>query len=469
MKLQLTTPMPAIENDLCDVLRLFFGEIELCEKGAVLTVVHSVDEAGHHASVGECRCSVPLPEPSPDALEEKRRYKRAAKSALYGALKAHTGQKPPWGSLTGIRPTRLYYERIQAGDSPVQATRALVSNFDLDLDKAELLGEIYQEQQKLPAPKENEIDVYIGIPFCKTRCSYCSFAAVDLKQGGHMMEAYVEALVTEMRLCADALRPFPVRSLYIGGGTPTALPRQSLARVIDEALRLYPGAVEFTVEAGRPDTIDEDMLRMLKDYGVNRISINPQTMNDETLLRIGRLHSARHIHEAYALARRISFDVINMDMIVGLPGEGVQDVQNTLKAIEQMQPDNLTVHTLAIKRASKIGMDGGLVHTGEAGEMLALTRAYAGQMGLEPYYLYRQKYMAGNLENVGYCKPGLGCLYNIDNMEEIAPIAAFGAGAISKWLYDRQMRIERAPNIKNVELYIARATEMAERKCKLVK
>jgi oxygen-independent coproporphyrinogen-3 oxidase len=222
--------------------------------------------------------------------------------------------------------------------------------------------------------------------------------------------------------------------------------------------------LEFTVEAGRPDTIDAEMLGMLKEKGVNRISVNPQTMNDETLLRIGREHSAEETVRAFALAREMGFDHINMDMILGLPGETLQDVENTLRRLAALSPENLTVHTLAIKRASRLRQSGETAHTNEAAAMVELAYREAKAMGMRPYYLYRQKYMAGNLENVGYAAPGRACAYNVGIMEEIIPNAAFGAGAISKWLYASGTRIERAPNVKSVEEYIARAAEMAGRK-----
>lgn len=460
----LQTPLTELYNDLGDVVRLFFGEVSVSAEKGDLCIVHSMDELGHLVRIGECSARRPLTPACSDPLLEKRLRKRAAKSCLYDALKAYTGQKPPWGSLTGIRPTRLFFEQLEQGKSMEEAERALCKTFDLDADKASLLRQIAQVQRALSMPKPGDIDVYVGIPFCTTRCTYCSFAATDLKHGGPLVDPYVEAVQREMRLCAPSLAGYRVRCIYIGGGTPTALRVDQLAQVIETAKECFPCQGEFTVEAGRPDTITPEMLKMLREHGVGRVSVNPQTMNDETLRRIGRAHSAGDVVRAFGQIREAGFDAVNMDVILGLPGETLRDVEDTLSRIQQLDPDNLTVHTLAIKRASKLHELGQQPETPQAQQMVDFARQRAGEMGMEPYYLYRQKYMAGNLENVGYAKPGKACLYNVDIMEEIAPIAAFGAGAISKWLYPRTRRIERAPNVKNIEQYIQRVEEMARRK-----
>jgi oxygen-independent coproporphyrinogen-3 oxidase len=263
-----------------------------------------------------------------------------------------------------------------------------------------------------------------------------------------------------------------LRAGYIGGGTPTAIPCDDLRRILAAAQAAFPDAVEWTVEAGRPDTIDEGKLRMLKDCGVTRISVNPQTFCDETLRRVGRAHTGADTIAAYRLARSLGFDDINMDLIAALPGESVSDFAHTLDVIEDLAPDSVTVHSLAIKRSSRLheqlvvaGAGYGQIEAEGAAEMIALARARLTAGGWRPYYLYRQKYMAGNLENVGYAKPGKACLYNIGNMEETVSVLALGAGAITKWLFaDRTLRIERAPNVRNIEEYIARVDEMVDRK-----
>ena len=463
----LHTDLPELFNDLSDVIRLFLGECEISEEpGGSLVVVHTMGQQ-HVVTVGDARAVAELTPVGADELENKRLRKRAVKNAVYQAMKQATGRKPPWGSLTGIRPTRLFYEQLSAGCDEETACRNLEATFDVDREKVELLRDIVRIQSGMEMPGKDEMDVYVGIPFCRTRCSYCSFAATDLKHGGKLTEPYVDAVTREMRLVAGDLRHKKVRGLYIGGGTPTALTRDQLARVIDCALECFPGAQEFTVEAGRPDTIDRDMLEMLRSRGVGRVSLNPQTMCDETLQRVGRAHTAADIERVYAMMRDMDFAVINMDLIMALPGETLDDVKYTLERVGKLMPDNLTVHTLAIKRAAALRMEGYTADERVAQEMVTLASRAARGMGLSPYYLYRQKYMAGNLENVGYCRPGAPSIYNVDIMEEIAPIAAFGAGAISKWLYPAARRIERAPNVKNIEQYIARVDEMAQRKREL--
>jgi oxygen-independent coproporphyrinogen-3 oxidase len=243
-----------------------------------------------------------------------------------------------------------------------------------------------------------------------------------------------------------------------------------LERILSAAQAAFPTAIEWTVEAGRPDTIDAEKLTMLKDHGVGRISVNPQTFNDETLRRVGRAHTGEQTLTAYALARQLGFDDINMDLIAALPGETVEDFSHTLDVVERLAPDSVTVHSLTIKRSSKLHeqltVAGGHTQIGVtgAGDMIDAARARLMAAGYRPYYLYRQKYMAGNLENVGYAKPGKACLYNIGNMEETVSVLALGAGAITKWLFDRTLRIERAPNVRNIDEYIARVDEMVNRK-----
>jgi len=457
--------LPEYENDLCDIIRLFFGDCAfLHEDGGEITVVHAMNEKQHILSVNGIVETAPLTQVSEDPLETKRALKRAIKNALYDALILLTGKHIPWGSLTGIRPTRLYDRQIKKGMTEDEVVHYLHDTYHVDTDKAILLRDIARQQATVEFPKPGEIDVYAGIPFCRTRCSYCSFAAVDLKHGQKWTEDYVTAICKEMKLVQDDLAKYKVRGLYIGGGTPTALSCGQLQRVIECALDCYPGAQEFTVEAGRPDTIDAEKLKMLQDHGVNRISLNPQTMCDKTLKAVGRDHTAQDIIRVYHELRDMNFAVINMDLIMGLPGETVDDVRYTLDEVSKLAPDNLTVHTLAIKRAAELRQTGYTADDGAAMQMVALGKETAENMGLHPYYLYRQKYMADNLENVGYCKPGTVSIYNVDIMEEIAPIVAFGAGAISKWLYPAAKHIDRAPNIKNIEQYIARVEEMAQRK-----
>jgi oxygen-independent coproporphyrinogen-3 oxidase len=471
------SPYENLIGELCEVARLFFDDVAIGStdgQAAADAIEHTILGAGKErftlrlAEDVRDACDVDVDLGGKDELERRRNRKRAQKNALYALLKRATGKKPLWGSLTGIRPTRLIRERMAQGQTVDEAGEAVARFFDVSPGKIDLLTRIVRAQQEAPSVDPLAYDVYVGVPFCASRCSYCSFASVELAKGAHLRDAYVDAVIEEMRASAPYFAGRPVRALYIGGGTPTALTDAQLARLIECALELYAPIYEFTVEAGRPDTMNAGNLKLLKSLGVTRLSVNPQSMVDETLRRVGRLHTAADIEAAMGLTREIGFDNINMDLIAALPGEGAADMRETLERVAKLAPESLTVHTLAIKRASKMRQAGeGHADAGVASQMVDMARDAALGMGLVPYYLYRQKYMADQLENVGYAKPGKLCVYNIDIMEETQTIAAFGAGAISKFVFDADLRIERAPNVKDVLGYIERVGEMAERKGRL--
>ncbi|MEG1871069.1 MAG: coproporphyrinogen dehydrogenase HemZ, partial [Peptostreptococcaceae bacterium] len=317
----------------------------------------------------------------------------------------------------------------------------------------------------------NKISLYVSIPFCPTRCYYCSFPANPIKQFGHLRVEYVDKLIEEIKGLSVLLRETnkEIETLYIGGGTPTALEAPEMDVLITALFKELDLSKikEFTVEAGRPDSITREKLETLKKHNVSRISINPQTMNDETLVKIGRDHKVSEIIDCFNMARELGFDNINMDLILGLEGENLEMVRKTLDEIKKLSPESLTVHTLAIKRASKLkeNLDKyELTRYEEMIKMIDLSMEYAKGMGLNPYYMYRQKHMLGNLENIGYAKEGYECIYNIQIMEEKQSNYALGAGAISKFVYIDEDRIERVENVKNVEQYIDRVDEMINRK-----
>ena len=472
--ISLMTPTPQFANDLADVVRIFWGgaQFRVNEPGGEITVSHTETEengirrcriamTGMYSASAEKSKAV-----SPDPLLEKRYHKRLIKQALYDVMKQVTGRTPPWGSLTGIRPTRLLYEGMSRGLTLTEAEAETREIFDLLPEKAALLKEIIEVQQALPVPQDDEADLYIGIPFCVSRCAYCSFLSGEVGKG-KQLPPYVDALENEIAgtlalMEEKGLRP---RAFYMGGGTPTSLNATMLDRVLSAAQPFIDQALEVTVEAGRPDTIDAEKLAVIRAHGATRISINPQTMHDETLQRIGRRHTAAQTEAAYALARKAGFGHINMDLIAGLPGENLDMFLQTLAWSRSLSPESLTVHTLSIKRSS-------LLHLWEAslpdGEMVARMvdagREEAAQRGMKPYYLYRQKHMAGNLENVGYALPGHACIYNVDMMEETGHVLACGAGAISKRVDPAIGRIERAPNVSEIKNYIDRTEEMLQRK-----
>lgn len=471
--IRLITNLPEFFGDISETIRLFLGQVEISmEQGDVIVEhVHREEDNQWHEAFSMQGVRY---EHSADivrgGLVEKRLLKRAVKTACFLMLREKTGTVPPWGSLTGIRPTRILYELLGDELDEDSAVRELSDRFYVSPEKAELLRDIIHMQRGLIDAPQNEYDLYIGIPFCTTRCTYCSFASGELGNG-KLVEPYLDALIEEIRLSAQLMNEsgLKLRAAYMGGGTPTSLSASQLDRLLTEAQKYFPGAREWTVEAGRPDTINRDKLLAMKAHDITRISVNPQTFHDRTLRVIGRAHTTQDTLDAYALAREMGFDHINMDLICALPGETKADFEHTLDVTTSLDPESITVHTLAIKRSSRLHEQGyEQIGADAAGEMVTFARNRLTECGYKPYYLYRQKYMAGNLENVGYAKEKHACLYNIDNMEETTKILALGAGAITKWIYERERRIERAPNVRNIEQYIARVKEMVDRKRVLI-
>ncbi len=406
------------------------------------------------------------PDPRVQLLHRRRAARRLCKQTLYDLCRKTTGIHPPWGSMTGVRPTHLMLEALAEGLSPEDAVERLVRDFDVMRPKAELLAEIAAVQGALPAPGDGYMDVYIGIPFCPTRCAYCSFSSGEIGDG-RMVAPYMDALEKEIRACAPLITATgrKLRALYVGGGTPTALPEDDFRRLLGWIAECFPGALETTVEAGRPDSLSRGKLRAIREANITRISINPQTMNDRTLQVIGRAHTAQQVRDAYALAREEGIGHINMDVIAGLPGEGEDDFRRTMDEAVTLRPESLTVHTLALKRSSRMSLENApLPDGGMTSRMVALGLQTARSLGMVPYYLYRQKYMAGNLENTGYALPGHACLYNVDMMEETSHILALGANGISKRIWPDEGHITRAPNVSNIPEYISRIDEMIQRK-----
>ncbi|MDD2649058.1 MAG: coproporphyrinogen dehydrogenase HemZ [Eubacteriales bacterium] len=473
---EIRTDTPQFANDLADMLRLFFGQIEIRVNEDFAAQYHVKTETTQTETEFLSRVTLieadnsafenAKTQKTADALLQKRLMKRSLKIALYKLLKRFTGIKPAWGSLTGIRPTRLLYEGMSEGMSAKESADRMAELYDVDEDKLSLLMEIAASQSLVPPPAENEVGIYIGIPFCVTRCSYCSFSGGEIGNG-KKVEPYLSALFREMEGVRELVseKGLKVRAVYIGGGTPTSLSATQLGRLMDKTTKMFDVSREFTVEAGRPDTINADKLAAMKSVGVMRISINPQTMNDSTLEVIGRKHTARDTISAFELSRKFGFDNINMDVIAGLPGENEVDFAHTLDEIRALSPESLTVHSLAIKHSSRMHLENHPLPKAEmVSKMVDMGRWAANEMGMKAYYLYRQKYMAGNMENVGYSAPGRACVYNIDMMEETGSVLGLGSGAMSKRVYPTGGRIERAPNLADILLYTASPDEMVERK-----
>ena len=403
--------------------------------------------------------------------QDRKDTKNRLKRLLYEILQEISGRELPWGTLTGIRPTKIPLRMLEEGADETAIRTYMKDTYLISEEKETLCTEIAKKEHRLLAPVdyENGYSLYIGIPFCPSTCLYCSFTSYPISKWKGRTGLYLEALFKEMEYVADKMKGRPLDTIYFGGGTPTALPAEDIDAIQTKLDQLFDteNALEFTVEAGRPDSITEEKLRVLRDHGITRISINPQTMNQKTLDLIGRRHTVEMVKEKFLMARELGFDNINMDLIMGLPEEDLDDVRHTLEEIEALRPDSLTVHSLAIKRAARLNMfkeEYGGLKINNTPEMIAMSEACARRLGMEPYYLYRQKNMAGNFENVGYSLPGKACIYNILIMEELQTIAACGAGTTTKVVFPAENRRERCENVKEVEQYISRIDEMIGRK-----
>ena len=448
----MTTDTPFLYPELMDVVRLF-GEGYDCthrfrREGDVF--YNTVEAGGHKYSFAETQ-------PCADETEFKRYAKRFAKLALYEALRAETGRSMPWGALTGIRPTKLAYAELAAG----RPFEPLFEKFGVGPENIALVSRILRAQEGLYGFSAGAADLYAGIPFCPTKCNYCSFITADIRRTGQYVDDYLTALEGEIAACRGLFSS--LHSAYIGGGTPFVLEPRALERVLRALQPFVPRGTEYTVEAGRPDVFGEDKLALLQEYGVTRVCVNPQSFCDETLERIGRRHTAADTERAFAMARRYPFGV-NLDLIAGLTGESVAQFCRSVDRAVEIAPENITVHTLCLKKGARLKEEESRLQEEGVSAMLAYAREKLTDAGYEPYYLYRQKYMAGNHENTGWCKPGHACAYNVGVMEEIRDNLACGANAVSKKLFGRGARIERVGAPKDIPSYIARAGEVAEKK-----
>lgn len=401
----------------------------------------------------------------------KKEARNVFKRMMYDMLKKLTGRELPWGTLTGVRPTKIVYTLLEEGKNDREIKDYLKKEYYVSEKKGDLAIKVASNEKKLLEKLDynNGYSLYAGIPFCPTTCLYCSFTSYPLAVWKDRVDTYVDAMLKELEFTSRLMKDKKLDTFYMGGGTPTTLEPEQLDRVLSFFEEHFDttGLKEYTIEAGRPDSITRDKLLIMKKHGVDRISINPQTMNDDTLKLIGRHHTVEQIKEAFTLARECGFDNINMDLIIGLPGETREHIERTIREVALLAPDSLTVHSLAIKRAARLNIfwekykDYAMVNTDD---IINMTADCAAAMGMEPYYLYRQKNMAGNFENVGYSKPGREGIYNILIMEEKQTIMAVGAGASTKVVFPEENRIERVENVKDVTTYIENIDEMIDRK-----
>lgn len=401
-----------------------------------------------------------------DGEEYKRVLTWCVKTAVYQALVPLLDKRPAWGSMTGVKPAKPARLAIREGMDPAQLDAWLDTHYDVTENRRKLC--IRAAEYSLAAedsllPRETQL--YIGIPFCPAKCSYCSFVSNDMTRWGHMVQPYVDCLLREVEAAGKLLREnnIPLGSIYIGGGTPTTLNERQLEALLTAVDIHFDRSVcrEYTVEAGRPETITEEKLRIMAAHKVSRISINPQTMNDKVLEGVGRRHTAEDIVRCYEMARGVSDFIINMDLIAGLPGDNDDSLIDSVRRVAALDPDNITIHCLARKRGARLYFG----PTGELpSETLDACYAILADKGFEPYYLYRQKYMAGGLENVGFCRPGTASHYNICMMEELSDVIALGSGGVTKLCSQGGRKVNRVVNPKFPKEYIERIDTIVQGK-----
>lgn len=471
------------EQDVRPLIKAFFPEraqtaehfeasdMQDCRTGdgAFLTIILVTEDKSFRIILGDICINESIESEADNESDYHRDYRNQLLRALYRACSEYTGQELKWGILTGVRPTKLLLERLEEGR--LDSLPYMKKQYYCSEEKAVLAHRVAAKEMRLlnEMDYKNGYSLYVGIPFCPSICNYCSFGSHPIERFKAYIEPYIEALKKEISFASECFPERKLETVYFGGGTPTSLSAGQLRELIQTVKSCFPmeNVAEFTVEAGRPDSVTEEKLRMLKEEGVTRISINPQSMVERTLEVIGRRHTPQQVIDAFMLARSLGFDNINMDLIAGLSGENPEDFAYTLGEVEKLNPDSITVHTLALKRAARLCTDkdkyAGLEAVNVSG-MLELSAEYMRTHGYEPYYLYRQKNMTENLENVGYARPGKEGLYNILIMEEKQIILALGAGASSKFVFKGEKRFERVENVKDVAGYISRIDEMIERK-----
>ena len=418
--------------------------------------------------------SAPAPSEDADALERDRLLQRILKQAYYRAALPLLDQTPPWGALTGIRPARLASKAMERGLTEEETRTLFHEEYYVSPTRTDLALEAAKAGLKAKSSlKPDEISLYIGIPFCPTRCAYCSFISADVHRALKLVDPFLTALHQEVDAASAALNQagLKLRTVYMGGGTPTTLNPEQLDALLSHVRRAFDlnRLTEFTVEAGRPDTITAEKMAVLRAHGVDRVSVNPQSMVDEVLEAMGRSHTAADILRAYQTVRDAGIRAVNMDLIAGLPKDSVKGFRYTLDTVLDLSPENVTVHTLALKRGARLMMERqGLPSGAETAAMLDYAWPRLWQAGQVPYYLYRQKYMSGALENIGWCRPGFEGLYNICIMEELHTILALGAGGSTKLTNPRTGRIVRIANPKYPQEYIQRIDAICDQKQVLV-
>ena len=450
----LTSNISFLPPELMDVVRLFEGaeQLEIAHTGdydgAVFRNTFVIDGAAYSAADGA---------EAHGQLAYKSLCKRYAKLALYRILSGRTGISLPWGALTGIRPTRLTYAELEVG----RPFEPLFEKMCVSKENIGLVRRVIEGQKGIYERREGNCDLFISLPFCPSKCTYCSFITAPIAATRKYLPDYLAALEEELAAAGTLIKN--LRSVYIGGGTPFALEAEELERVLRAVAPLRANGCEYTVEAGRPDVFTREKLDVCAEYGVTRICINAQSFSDKTLAAIGRKHTSADLYRAFEMAKDYPF-AVNCDLIAGLTGESVEEFCASVDAAVALSPENVTVHTLCLKKGAKLKEETARLEAGRLAEMIGYSRRALTAAGYGPYYLYRQKYMAGAHENVGWTKPWHACVYNIDVMEEIADNLAVGGNAVSKKLFLREGRIERHGSPKDIPTYLAKVGRLiAER------
>ena len=451
----MTTDCKFLENELMDVVRLFKRRPESVRHTfrfaeGVFYNAFCVDGKDY---AFEDRAD------APNEILYKRWERRFAKLALYQILSEKFGEKMPWGALTGIRPTKLAYGELAAG----REFTPLFEKMGVDEENIQIIRRILKAQEGIYEVNGEAVDLFVSIPFCPTKCAYCSFITAPIERTRGFLPAYLDALKKELSASKELITD--LKSVYIGGGTPFVLEEDELETVLKAVAPLRENGCEYTVEAGRPDTFTYEKLRLLKDYGVTRICINPQTFSDETLQKIGRKHTVAETYRAFDMASKFGFSV-NLDLIAGLEGETPDGFASGVEKAVQTGAENITVHCLSLKSGAKLKEEISYLENDFVSDMVASSRQILSGAGYEPYYLYRQKYQVGNNENIGWTKAGHACVYNIDIMEEITSNLAVGANAVSKKVEKDGERISRFASQKDLKTYLEKVDEIIENKRK---
>lgn len=451
----LTTDCAFLENELMDAVRLFERRPQTIEhsfrfENGVFYNAFVVDGRKYFFEDGG---------QVSNEIQFKRLERRFGKLGLYRILSDLYGEKMPWGALTGIRPTKLAYGEIEAG----RDFKPLFEKMEVQEENIRLVERVLKEQEGIYEKKDGNTDLFLSVPFCPSKCEYCSFITAPIDKTKQFLPAYLDCLEREIEDSVDYLGN--LRSVYVGGGTPLVLDLPDLERVLKSVAKIRKNNCEYTVEAGRPDVFTEDKLKLMEEYGVTRICVNPQSFLDKTLEKIGRKHTAKDLYRAFDMAKKYDF-VVNADLIAGLADETADEFAFSVREAVKTGAENITAHCLSLKSGARLKEECSYIKNPVVSDMVASSRAILEEAGYAPYYMYRQKYQAGNNENVGWTKKGKACVYNVDVMEEIANNVALGANAVSKRVWTKENRIERFASQKDLRTYVENIDATTEKRKK---